>query len=219
MDAPRLLSVQAGVVRDLGRAGAASVMDRPWSSAIVKEPVTGRRRVGRLGLEGDEQADQVNHGGADKALLAYGAENLATWEPILGVVPPPGGFGENLTISGLDERSVCIGDRFRIGTVMLECSQPRQPCWKLGRRWRRGDLPKHVNETGRSGWYLRVLVEGELGEGDVVERLDSPHPEWSVTRASRVMNEVEGGARAIAALASLPELSSAWRETLDARRA
>jgi MOSC domain-containing protein YiiM len=218
MDAPRLLSVQVGVVRDVGHVGAASVMDRPWSSAIVKEAVHGRCRVGRLGLDGDEQADLVNHGGADKALLAYGAENLATWQPLLGVVPPAGGFGENLTISGLDETTVCIGDRFRIGSVTLECSQPRQPCWKLGRRWRRSDLPKHVTDTGRSGWYLRALVDGELGAGDAVERLGSPHPEWTVARASRVMNGVEGDARTVAELASIAELSEAWRETLDARR-
>jgi MOSC domain-containing protein YiiM len=218
MDTPELVSLQVGVVRDLGRVGAPRIMDRPWTSAIVKERVAGRRHVGLLGVDGDEQADLVSHGGADKALLAYGAENLARWEAVLGELPPGGGFGENLTIRDLDETRVCIGDRYRIGTALLECSQPRQPCWKLGRRWRRADLPQHVIATGRTGWYLRVLEPGELGEGDAVELVARPHADWPVARASRVMHELDTEPGAVAELLALPELSGSWRATLAARR-
>jgi hypothetical protein len=117
MDTPELVSLQVGVVRDLGRVGAPRIMDRPWTSAIVKERVAGRRHVGLLGVDGDEQADLVSHGGADKALLAYGAENLARWEAVLGELPPGGGFGENLTIRDLDET--------RSASVIATASAPR----------------------------------------------------------------------------------------------
>ena len=216
MAQPRVVSVQIGAVRELGTVGAAKRMDRPWSSAIFKEPVSGRRFATALGLDGDEQANTVDHGGPDKALLAYSDENRATWADLLGEVPP-GGFGENLTISGLDETTVCIGDRFRIGDALVECSQPRQPCWKLDNRWRQRDLSTRVVETGRSGWYLRVLEPGEIGAGDDVELTEHPNPEWSVARAARIMHRLERDARVAAQLAALPELSATWRETLLAR--
>ena len=216
MAGAHLVSVQVGRVRQLGTAGAANLMDRPWSSGIFKETVTGRRRATPLGLEGDEQADKVDHGGPDKALLAYSAENLASWRDVLGEVPP-GGFGENLTISGYDETTVCIGDRFRVGDALVECTQPRQPCWKLDRRWRQRDLSARVVENGRSGWYLRVVEPGEVGAGDPVERVDQPNPDWSVARAARIMHRMERDPRSAAQLASLPQLSDAWRHTLVAR--
>jgi MOSC domain-containing protein YiiM len=212
----QLVSVQAGRVRQLGDAAAADRMDRPWSTGIFKTPVTGRARVTALGLDGDEQANTVDHGGPDKALLAYSVENLAAWADVLGDVPP-GGFGENLTLRGLDETTVCIGDELRIGGTILQCSQPRQPCWKLDRRWRRRDLSAQVIENGRSGWYLRVVEPGELGAGDTVELLGRPNPDWPVARAARIMHRVDRDPRAAADLAALPQLSSSWRDTLLAR--
>ena len=213
----RVASVQLGAVRHHGQLGARAVMDRPWSSGIVKEPMAGRARVTELGVAGDEQADLVNHGGPDKALLAYSRANLATWTDLVGQQMPPGGFGENLTVDGLDETVACIGDRFRIGSVEVQCTQPRQPCWKLARRWRCRELPQVVLDTGRSGWYLRVLVPGELGAGDLIELLDRPHPLWPVARATRVMQRVDDEPRAAGELAALPELSEAWRDALTAR--
>ena len=116
-----------------------------------------------MGIAGDQQADRENHGGLDKAVLAYSADHYAFWRVHLNLPDMPhGGFGENLTIAGLDESSVCIGDRWQAGNVVFEVSQPRQPCWKMGRRWNIADLPKQVIQNGKSGWYLRVLVEGEL---------------------------------------------------------
>jgi MOSC domain-containing protein YiiM len=149
-------------------------------------------------------------------LLAYSAENLASWAPLLGDVPG-GGFGENLTVSGLDETEVCIGDRVSIGSVVLECSQPRQPCWKLDRRWRRRDLSARVIANGHSGWYFRVLEPGVLAAGDPITILERPHPDWPVVRAARVMHRVDGDARAAAELAAIPQLATSWRETLTAR--
>jgi MOSC domain-containing protein YiiM len=101
--------------------------------------------------------------------------------------------------------------------VLVECSQPRQPCWKLDRRWRQRDLSARVIETGRSGWYLRVLEPGEVGAGDDVDLVARPNPDWSVARAARIMHRMERDPRAAAQLAALPQLSTAWRDTLIAR--
>jgi MOSC domain-containing protein YiiM len=213
---PHVVSVQIGPAVERGTRGARELFDREWRSAIVKQPVDGPVRVTSAGIDGDEHADTVNHGGVDKALLAYSAENLASWAPLLGEVPA-GGFGENLTVSGLDETEVCIGDRFTIGAVVVECSQPRQPCWKLDRRWRRRDLSARVIENGHSGWYLRVLEPGVLAAGVAVTLVDRPHPGWPVARAARIMHRVDGDADAAAELAAIPQLARSWRETLSAR--
>jgi MOSC domain-containing protein YiiM len=209
-------SVQVGRARDLGVVGAADLMDRPWRTGIWKTPVDGPVMLRSDGVDGDEQADLVNHGGPDKAVLAYSAHNLALWGDVLGDVPA-GGFGENLTIDGLDETVVCIGDRFRIGEVLAECSQARQPCWKLDRRWRRRDLTARVIETGRSGWYLRVLEPGFVAAGDSADLVDRPNPGWPVARAARIMHRMDPDVRAAAELAALPQLSASWRDALQAR--
>ncbi|HEX7095618.1 MAG TPA: MOSC domain-containing protein [Acidimicrobiales bacterium] len=214
--APVVVSVQAGRVQVLDAPARGDRMPREWTSAIFKSTVEGRRAVRTTGLDGDEQADLVNHGGPDKALLAYSAENLASWHDLLGPVPN-GGFGENLTISGQDETTVCLGDRYRIGEVLVECSQPRQPCWKLDRRWNRRDLSARVMMTGRTGWYLRVLELGTVGAGDAVELVERPNPAWPVVRVARIMLRMEHDPRAEQELVALPELSAAWRDRLLAR--
>jgi MOSC domain-containing protein YiiM len=211
-----VVSVQVGAVRELGHAGASTVMDRAWRSGIFKAPVADRRLVTALGIDGDEQADLVSHGGPDKAVLAYSAENLTAWADLLGEVGP-GGFGENLTISGLDETTVCIGDRYRIGDVLVECSQPRQPCWKLDRKWRRRDLGARVIETGRSGWYYRVIETGFVGAGDDVVLVARPHAAWPVVRAARIMHRMDTDTQAARELATLAELPESWRDALAAR--
>ena len=131
-----------------------------WKTAFFKRPVTGPQTVEKLGIAGDGQADRKHHGGIDKAVLAYAASHYATWKDELKIEFIAGGFGENLTIEVWDETSVCVGDQFRIGDVTLEVSQPRQPCWKLGRRWSEKTLPKQVIQNGRTGWYFRVLQTG-----------------------------------------------------------
>ena len=128
-----------------------------------------------LGAAGDEQADRVNHGGPDKAILAYSAEHYREWRTELDRPELPfGAFGENVTIAGLTEADMCIGDRWWAGDVLFEVSQPRQPCWKLARRWRVKSLPAKVIQTGRTGWYLRVLADGELRAGAELELIDRP---------------------------------------------
>ena len=151
--------------------------DRSWTTGFFKLPVQGPIFVGATNLAGDGQADLKNHGGIDKAVLAYSADHYRSWREELGLSSfPYGAFGENLTLAALTEDSVCIGDRFAIGPVKFEVSQPRQPCWKLARRWRLNELVGRVIATGRSGWYLRVLEEGYIEPEMRVTMLRAPQP-------------------------------------------
>jgi MOSC domain-containing protein YiiM len=144
-------------------------------SAIVKTPVAGRVRVHRLGLEGDGQADLTVHGGPDKAVYAYSHDHYAPWARELGRPGlDPGFFGENLTVDGMLETDVRIGDIYRVGTAVVQVVQPRSPCFKLAAHLGLPDFAKTFLASGRSGFYLRVLEEGDLGAGDAVERISSP---------------------------------------------
>jgi len=139
-------------------------------TSIFKAPVAGRVRVANLGIEGDHQSDLAVHGGADKAVYAYPSEHYAYWrEELPGAELPWGAFGENLTTEGLLEDRVHIGDRFRIGTAEFIVTQPRMPCFKLGIRFGRADMVKRFMRSGRSGFYLAVLREGQIGAGDAIE--------------------------------------------------
>jgi MOSC domain-containing protein YiiM len=212
---PTIVSIQTGRATTYEHAGAADGKSRSWTTAFVKTPVAGRVRVGELGLEGDEQAERKNHGGLDKAVLAYSADHYAYWRDHLSLTEMPfGGFGENLSIAGCQECAVCIGDRWRAGEVLFEVSQPRQPCWKMARRWQIVDLPKQVIQNGRSGWYLRVLEPGELTAGMAIELVSRPRPTWTLARANRLLYHEQGNIAGMEELANLPELSRAWREEL-----
>ena len=214
-----LSSIQVGLPRNLGEEGAADAMDRPWTTGFFKEPVPGPVWLGATNLEGDRQADTVHHGGPDKAVLAYSAEHYPMWRETLNQpVLPFGAFGENFTIQGLTEVDVCIGDTWRVGEdVRVQVSQPRQPCWKLARRWRIKSLPAQVQQTGRTGWYFRVLVEGCVAQGMPMSLLERPYPEWTIERANQVMHSIQDDLRVVAELAEIPRLSASWRKTLAGR--
>jgi MOSC domain-containing protein YiiM len=212
---PAIISVQVGQPTTYEYEGARDGKSRQWTTAFFKSHVVGRVHVGSMGLTGDQQADRENHGGLDKAVLAYSADHYSYWRPHLQLPDiPHGGFGENLTIAGLDETGVCIGDQWRAGDLLLEVSQPRQPCWKMGRRWRIPDLPKQVIQNGKSGWYLRVVAEGPLSAPAEIELHSRPRPSWTIARASRLLYHENENIAALQELADLPELSRAWREEL-----
>jgi MOSC domain-containing protein YiiM len=144
------------------------------TTGIFKQPVTGRVRVGRLGLDGDKQADLTVHGGPQKAVYAYPSEHYEFWKAELNRSSLPWGmFGENLTTQGLLEDAVHVGDEFRSGSAMLVVTQPRLPCYKLGIKFGAMEMVSRFQASGRSGFYLSVLKEVEVGAGDQIELIRS----------------------------------------------
>ncbi len=193
-------------------------MQGPWTSGFSKEPVAGPVRVTAANLDGDGQADLENHGGPDKAVCVYSADHLPYWAEHLGLTEMTfGAFGENFTLGNLVEPGVCIGDVWEIGSAVFQVSQPRQPCWKLARRWRVKTLAAQVQQTGFTGWYFRVLAEGIVEAGQTLRLADRPCPEWTVARANRVMHIDKDDHRQAAELATLPWLAASWRHQLDKR--
>ncbi|HEX9843714.1 MAG TPA: MOSC domain-containing protein [bacterium] len=215
----RLIAVSVGMPREVQDVRRGAVRTGIW-----KTPVPGQVRVARLNLAGDGQADLDNHGGADKAVYGYPHEHYPLWRSELGRDDlAPGGFGENLTCEGLLEPDLCIGDRLRIGSAVLEVSQPRTPCFKLGLRFGDARMVKRFLASERCGFYLRVVEEGELAAGAPIERIARGEGAMSVAAVNHLMHmardDLDGAARA----AALPALSLDWREEfaqrLAARRA
>lgn len=162
----RLVSVSVGLPREVEWDGEKVL------TSIFKSPVAGRVRAGKLGLQGDQQSDLEVHGGIDKAVYAYASEHYAVWRKELpGVELPWGAFGENLTTEGLLEAGVHVGDRLRVGSAEFAVTEPRMPCYKLAIRFGRPDIVKRFMKSGRTGFYLAVLKEGEVGAGDAIEML------------------------------------------------
>lgn len=209
-DSARLVSVQVGVPTTREHP------DGDWTTAFFKSPVDGARNVTPQGLDGDGQADMEHHGGVDKAVLAYSADHYPKWHKELEVELTFGGFGENLTIAGIDEKQVCIGDRWQIGGVEFEVSQPRRPCWKLARRWDNLQLPKMVVQTGRSGWYFRVKKTGVVTADAQVSLLERPYEHWSIERINELFYAPASAEKSAAnhELSSLDKLADAWKHDI-----
>jgi len=170
----------------------------------AKKPVP-RALLRFEGFDGDGQADKVNHGGVDKAVCVYPFDHYAHWEKVFGRRLDPGAFSENLTVSGAVETGVCIGDVFRAGEAVLQVSQPRTPCSKLAGKNGQRLLPKWVGRTGYTGFYMRVLSEGLVSEGNPFERIEN-HPDLiAVADVNDVIYERSADAGLIERLANLPE--------------
>jgi MOSC domain-containing protein YiiM len=218
MNDASLLSIQVGLPRDIGTDDAADPMDQLWHSGFYKKPIAGPVQVGHLTVTGDGQADLSVHGGPDRPILAYAAAHYAEWERELGITLVPfGAFGENFTVQGLTDAEVCLGDRYAIGSLLVEVSQPRQPCWKLARRWRNKALPALVIKHFRGGWYFRVLKEGIVEAGNSIQLIERPYPKWTIAAAMNVMYHGQGDMDATRELATLPPLSADWRAYFSRR--
>jgi MOSC domain-containing protein YiiM len=188
--------------------------DEPWTSGIYKSPVSGRIALSSTNLDGDGQADLKVHGGPDKAVCVYSADHYAFWREELGVTDcGPGWFGENFSVEGQGEDDVAVGDTYRVGTAVVQISQPRAPCSKLGRRWSRIDMPKLVLQSGRTGWYLRVLESGDVECGETLTLVDRPFARWTIDAVNAVAYSRGGTVNVDAAreLASCPALAESWR--------
>ncbi len=203
-------------------SGLARPYTRPGSmSAIDKHPLDGVVRIGEAGIAGDEQGDPRVHGGPDKAVHHYPFEHYATWREELGELPvlaAPGAFGENVSTRGLTEATACLGDRFELGTAVLEVSQGRQPCWKLNDRFGVKDMARRVQATGRTGWYYRVLQPGEARAGDALRLAARPHPDWPLARLTRLLADRVLDPAQLGAALELPLVPS-WRKLVERRLA
>lgn len=208
----KVLETRIGRAAPLGPNGA--------RSAIDKHKVEGPLAAGPLGFDGDEQADSRHHGGPHKAIHAYSIAHLAMWArelPDRADRFRPGAFGENLVISGASEADICLGDQWRIGSVLVEVSQGRQPCWKLNLRFDVSDMARRVQDSGRTGWYFRVIESGVIAAGDRGALILRTHHDWTLARVSHLLYHDRMNRRALAELAALPGLPESWKRIAEAR--
>ncbi len=181
-------------------------------TSLFKKPVHEALFLHKDHFQGDEQADLINHGGEDKAVCVYPFEHYAHWEKILNTKLEYGAFGENLTISGLVELDVCLGDTFQIGEVIVQISQPRMPCYKLAARYNTPELPKLVQNTGYTGFYFRVLKEGIIERNATIELLENHSQKISINDVNHVMYHDKDNIKAIEKILKVEALSSSWRK-------
>lgn len=208
----KLLSVNVSRPREISHNG------RAVRTGIFKEPVSGRVMLRTLNLDGDGQADLLNHGGVHRAAYAYPFENYGCWQRELGRDDLVfGQFGENFTVSGITEEDACIGDVFHVGEALVQVSQPRPPCFKLGIRMGMPGFLKPFLASGRVGFYLRVLEEGEVGAGDVFEIVERDPERMTVREISDLLffepDNLEGARRAL----RIEALSPGWRDSFEER--
>jgi MOSC domain-containing protein YiiM len=199
---------------NVGRPRAVERDGKPASTAIWKSPVSGRVSARGVNLDGDEQADREVHGGYDKAVYAYAIEDTRWWEAELGRSIGPGGFGENLTLEGLDLIASEVGERWAAGTAVLEVSEPRLPCWKLGVRMGDPRFPQRFTRAQRPGTYLRIVEPGDIGAGDDVHVISRPDHGVTVGDIWRVYHHDR---REAGALLEVPQLGDSWREWAEGR--
>lgn len=207
---------QAGIIRSLqvGKPAVYSWGGKEWTTGMGKQPARGRLYLTVTGFEGDGQADLKNHGGRDKAVCVYSYEHYAYWVKELGMPMDWAAFGENVTMEGLTEQETAIGDIYRMGEALVQVSQPRQPCYKLGHKYNRADMPLLVQTTGYTGFYFRVLEEGYAAPGDSVRLVEPSAKGISVAEANRIMYACKEDKAETERLLAVQELSDSWRETL-----
>ena len=200
--AGKVLSVNVGTVREFEYGG------RPARSAIWKSPAVGRIAARGVNLAGDDQADRNAHGGPDKVVYAYAVEDARWWEREIGRPLAYGEFGENLTTEGIEVNHALVGERWAIGTMVLEVSEPRVPCWRLGVRMNDKMFPRRFTEALRPGTYLRLVVEGDVGAGDEIRVVEKPGHDLTIRDVFRIYtrdrDEVER-------LLAVPRMSESWR--------
>ena len=202
--------------------GRSALLPGGKRSAIGKHPVLGPVRIGKLGLDGDMQFDKRHHGGPEMAVHLYPLAHHAFWRERLGDHPllgDPGAFGGNIAIEALDETQVRIGERFRLGGALLEISQPRMTCATIERRFQRKGMVAAILESGRCGWYFRVIEEGEAMAGDVLEPVAGSGSPFSVRAAFMALADPSGPVDAdlVTQLAETEALSAEWRAKADTK--
>jgi MOSC domain-containing protein YiiM len=198
----RVLSVNVGGVREFEYNG------RPARSAIWKSPAVGRIAVRGVNLAGDDQADRKAHGGPDKVVYAYAVEDARWWQQQLVRALASGEFGENLSTEGIEVNDALVGERWRVGTTVLEVSEPRIPCWRLGVRMNDKMFPRRFTEALRPGSYLRLIVQGTVGAGDEIRVIERPAHGLTIRDVFRIYTRDHGE---IERLLTVPQMSESWK--------
>jgi MOSC domain-containing protein YiiM len=209
-----IVSINTGIPREVTYAEG-----RKLKTSLLKNPVKEKIFLNLMGFEGDQVADPVNHGGRDKAVCGYPANHYSIWEEELSRDMPPASFGENLTIEGLTEDQIHIGDIFRIGEAEVQCTQPRQPCHKLIKIFGIPKLASRIQVLGYCGYYFRVLKQGWLQAGMTVEQIHSDKEKISVMDAHYLMYRDKTKYEAIEKLVAHPMLSESWKNSFTKRLA
>jgi MOSC domain-containing protein YiiM len=199
----RLVSVNVGTPRTVSWGG------RAVTSAIWKEPVTGRVAVRGVNLNGDDQADRRVHGGRDKAVYSYALEDYEWWSEELDDTLTAGWFGDNLTTEGIDLRASVIGEQWRVGSAVLEVSEPREPCYKLAMRMGDAAFVERFDEAARPGAYLRIVEAGDVGAGDAI--VVAEQPAHGLTIADLAAAQRDAPREMLERIASIPDVSDGWR--------
>src|SRR6201984_2295549 len=208
---PRVLSVNVGLPRDIEWKG------RTVHTGIWKSPVPGRCRVGRLNLDGDGQGDLAGHGGDQGAVFVYQIESYCYWQQQLSRADfVHGQFGENFTIEGLADDAVCIGDRYQIGSALFEVTQPRVTCYRVGIRMNEPRMPALLTSSGRPGFYLRVLQEGEVGPGDEIVKVGEAKERMSVAEINALLYSPDHPRDGLDRALRIEALSPGWRSSFEA---
>ena len=207
----KLLSVNVGLPRDIEWQG------RTVHTAVWKEPVSGRRLVRRLNIDGDGQGDLSGHGGEHRAVFVYQLDSYRHWEKELARSDfVCGQFGENLTVEGLSDHAVCIGDRYRIGSALFEVTQPRVTCYRVGIRMQEPRMASLLVAHGRPGFYMRVLEEGEIGSGDPITRVAQGSGQMTVAEVNALLYKPGHPRRELERALRIPALSAGWRVSFQA---
>ncbi|HEY1348842.1 MAG TPA: MOSC domain-containing protein [Ktedonobacteraceae bacterium] len=211
-------SLQVGVPKRYASKDAANPLERVWCTSFFREPSLQARWLYTTHLEGNQQADTKHHGQLSQAVLLYAAAHYSRWStelnrPEIG----PGGFGENLTLTGLSEETSCIGDVYSLGEAHIQVTEPRYPCWKIERRWGIAGLTARVAESGRTGWYCRVLCEGLIEPGMPLLLVERSYPQWTIALVNDIVHGRNRNVEQARLLAACPVLHGFWPELIVKR--
>src|SRR5271167_3014956 len=208
---PRLLSLNVGLPRDVAWRG------KTVHTAVWKTPVQGRRVARRLNIDGDGQGDLVGHGGEHRAVFVYQIESYRYWQKQLGRTDfVYGQFGENFTVEGLADDGVCIGDRYRIGSALLEVTQPRVTCYRVGIRMNEPRMAALLTSSGRPGFYFRVLEEGEVGAGDEIVKVGEAKDRMTVAEINALLYFPNHSHEQLERALRIEPLSPGWHGSFEA---
>lgn len=213
-----VISVQKGKVAQYGDPNKKTFEEKLWETASFKETTPSPVFVSFNGIDGDEVADKVHHGGIDKAVFANSYENYLLWEKFLHVSPlPMGALAENLTLSGVHEKTVCLGDIHHIGSVVLRVAQPRKPCWKIAKRWNHKAFTQEIFTSGLTGWYYQVLQEGIIKKGDTIFLHEKGKGGISILEANNAFKEPSLHQQCLKNILKISSLPTSYLESLEKR--